>query len=552
MLRKILSIYFLILVFSFVGCEEFYNFEANKLNEKAQELIKKSEIENNVDEKIKILFDALKKIEKIQNKYPKTKIARLHKKERKINNLSSQIDKLKIISNKQKIQKKKNTNINEIKKNIDLANIEFKNGNKLKSSLNLLNAAELSIQQIGDARTKTRLLNSISKLRILLNDKENAFKNILNSEKYINETYSDLPKKIKNLSKVYEILHQLKKEEKKNEIEKKIYLIINNEILNNDNKAVALLEIAKTNLLLKSIDKVKIDLIKSSELAEKSNTYLEIAKILYKINDINQCKLFLNKAKHVAKTKDKEFWIVRSLINIAVFENSIGLIEESNTTLIDAKKYVLDKKLDERIFIELITAFAKIYNLDQVKELLNLMKPGYEKAMAMSLVGKELFAKKNISEMEYLLTEAIKTVPDLIGGQYSLGLPGFSTKARVFMEAAKAYALAEKFDKSHELLGLIEDDRFYKEGISEIIIIQSHKDKAGAKKLALKMFDEGGKIVDNKFTGIIVYALAISKDIENSLNIIKTMELGFDYSQALINTANQISFQQEDLRTLYH
>ena len=74
----------------------------------------------------------------------------------------------------------------------------------------------------------------------------------------------------------------------------------------------------------------------------------------------------------------------------------------------NAKKYVLDQKLDERIFIELIAAFANIYNLDQVKELLNLMKPGYEKAMAMSLVGKELFAKKNISEMEYLLTEATK------------------------------------------------------------------------------------------------------------------------------------------------
>ena len=550
MLKKIPSIYFLILFFSFFGCEDFYNFEANKLNKKAEELIERSEIENNVDEKIKILSDALKKIEKIQNKYPKTKIARLYKREKKINNLSSQIDKLKIISSKQKIQEEKNININEIKKNIDLANIEFKNGNKLKSSLNLLNAAELSIQQIGDARTKTRLSSSISKLRILLNDKENAFKNILNSEKYINETYTDLPKKIKNLSKVYEVLHQLKKEKKKNEIEKKIYLIINNEILNNDNKAVALLEIAKTNLLLGSIDKVKIDLIKSSKLAEKSNTYLEIAKILYKIDDIAQCKLFLNKAKHVTKTKDKEFWIVRSLINIAVFENSIGLNEESNGTLMNAKKYVLDQKLDERIFIELIAAFANIYNLDQVKELLNLMKPGYEKAMAMSLVGKELFGKKNISEMEYLLTEATKTVPDLTGGQYSLGLPGFSTKGRVFMEAAKAYALAEKFDKSHELLGLIESDRFYKEGLSEIIIIQSYKDKTGAKKLALKMFDQGGKIIDNKFTGIIVYALAISEDIENSLKIIKKMELGFDYSQALINTANQISFQQEDLPTL--
>ena len=552
MLRKILSIYLLILILSFIGCEDFYNFEANKLNKKADELIERSEIENGTDEKIKILFDVLKNIEKIQKKYPKTKIARLHRKEKKINNLNSHINKLKIISSKEKVKKEKNTNINKIKKNIDLANIEFKNGNKLKSSLNLLNAAELSIQQIGDARTKTRLSNAISKLRILLNDKENAFKNILSSEKYINATFTDLPKKVKNLSKVYEMLHRLKKEDKKKEIEKKIYLIINNEILNNDNKAVAFLEIAKTNLLLGNVDKVKIDLIKSSKLAEKSSTYLEIAKSAYKMNDTEQCKLFLNKAKLVAKSKDREFWIVRSLINIAIFENSIGINEASNTTLIDANKYVLLKKLDERIFIELITAFTKTDNLDQAKKLLNLMKPGYEKAIAMSLIGKELAIKKNISEMEYFLNEAIKTVPNLVRGKYALGLPGFSTKGRVFMEAAKAYALAEKFDKSHELLGLIESDRFYKEGISEIIIIQSHKDKAGAKKLALKMLEQGGKIIDNKFTGKIVYALAISKDIENSLNIIKTMELDFDYSRALINTASQIIFQQEDLGTLYH
>ena len=551
MLRKILSNYLIILVLSLAGCEEFYNFEANKLDKKAEELIERSEIVSNTDEKIKLLLNALIKIEKIQSRYPKTKVARLYRKKNKINNLNSRIDKLKIISSKQKIEKEKNTNINEIKKNIDLANVEFRNGNKLRSSLNLLNAAELSIQQIADTRTKSRLSNEISKLRILLNDEENAFENLLTSEKYINETYTDLPKKVKNLSKVYEMLHQLKKEDKKKEIEKKIYLIINNEILNNDNKAVALLEIAKTNLLLGSVDKVKIDLIKSSKLAEKSSTYLEIAKILYKIDDINQCKLFLNKAKLVTKSKDREFWTVRELINIAIFENSIQLNEKSNETLMDAKKYVL-KNLDERIFIELINAFAKINNLDQAKELLNLMKPGYEKAMAMSLIGKELAAKKNISVMEYFLNEALKTVPNLVGGKYAHGLPSFSTKGRVFMEVAKTYALAENFEKSHKLLGLIESDRFYKEGISEVIIIQSHKDKAGAKKLALKMLEHGGKIIDNKFIGKIAYAQAISGDIENSLNTIKTMELGFDYSQALINIANKINLQQEDLQTSYH
>ena len=551
MLRKILSNYLIILVLSLAGCEEFYNFEANKLDKKAEELIERSEIVSNTDEKIKLLLNALIKIEKIQSRYPKTKVARLYRKKNKINNLNSRVDKLKIISSKQKIQKEKNANINEIKKNIDLANVEFGNGNKLKSSLNLLNAAELSIKQIGDNRTKSRLSNEISKLRILLNDEENAFKNVLSSEKYINEMYSDLPKKIKNLSKVYEILHQLKKENKKKEIEEKIYLIINNEISNNDNKAIALLEIAETNLLLENINKVKIDLKKSSKLAEKSNTYLEIAKISYKIDDIDQCKLFLNKAKIAAKSKDQEFWIIRELINIAIFENTIQLNEKSNETLMDAKKYVL-KNLDERIFIELINAFAKIYNLDQAKELLNLMKPGYEKAMAMSLIGKELAAKKNISVMEYFLNEALKTVPNLVGGKYAHGLPSFSTKGRVFMEVATTYALAENFKKSHKLLGLIESDRFYKEGISEVIIIQSHKDKAGAKKLALKMLEHGGKIIDNKFIGKIAYAQAISGDIENSLNTIKTMELGFDYSQALINIANKINLQQEDLQTSYH
>ena len=315
--------------------------------------------------------------------------------------------------------------------------------------------------------------------------------------------------------------------------------------MNNDNKAVALLEIAKTNLLLRSIDKVKIDLIKSSKLAEKSNTYLNIAKISYKIDDITQCKEFLNKAKNAAKTKNQEFWIVRELINIAIFESSIQLNKKSNETLMDAKKYVLTNQ-DERIFIELISAFTKISNLDQAKELLNLMKPGYEKSMAMSLVGKELAKKKNISEMEYFLNEAIKTVPDLIGGKYALGLPGFSTKGRVFMEVAKTYALAGKFDKSHEFLGLIESDRFYKEGISEIIIIQSHKDKVGGKKLARKMLEQGGKIIDNKFIGKIAYAQAISGDIKNSLNTIKEMEIGFDLSQTLINIANQINPQRED------
>ncbi len=543
MLKKILFNSLLILILFFSGCEDFYNFEAKKLNKKAQELIEKSLIINDTDEKVIFLSSALKKIEKIQKKYPKTKIARLHRKEKKINNLNLNIEELKKISKKQKIKKERNANLDEIKKNIDLANMEFRNGDKLKSSLNLLNAAELSIYQIDDIKTKSRLSNEINKIRIFLNDREKAFQNLLLSEKYIDEIYTDLPKKIKNLTKVYKMFHELNKENKKKEIEKKIYLIINNEISNNDNKAVAFLEVAKTNLLIENTYKVKEDLKKASELSEKSNTYLDIAKILYKINDIKEFNVMLNKAKTYAKSKDQEFWIVRELINIAIFEKSIELNNESIKTLMDAKKYLL-KNLDQRIFSELISAFAKINNIDQAKELLDLMEPGYEKSMAMSFIGKELGINKNLTEMEYFLNAALKTAPDLIGGKYALGLPGFSTKGRVYMEVAKTYALTENFKKSYKLLGLIESDRFYKEGISDVIIIQSQKDKDGAKKLVLKMLEQGGKIVDNKFIGILAYAQAISGDIENALNTTKKMNVGFDFSQALINIANQISLQR--------
>ena len=101
MFKKILPNYFIIIVLLLVTCEDFYNFEANKLDKKAEELIERSEIVSNTDEKIKLLLNALKKIEKIQSRYPKTKVARLYRKKNKINNLNSRIDKLKIISNKQ-------------------------------------------------------------------------------------------------------------------------------------------------------------------------------------------------------------------------------------------------------------------------------------------------------------------------------------------------------------------------------------------------------------------------------------------------------------------
>ena len=544
MFKKILFNFLLIFTLCFSGCEEFYSFEAKKINKKAQELIEESKIISDVDEKIILLSNALKKIKKIQKKYQKTKVARLHRKEKKIDNLNLNIDELKKISEKQSIERKKSANLDKIKKNIDLANVEFKNGDKLKSSLNLLNAAELSIDQIGDTRTKSRLSNEISKLRIFLKDKEKAFQNLLMSEKYIDEMYTDLPKKIKNLTKVYKMFHELDKEDKKKEIEKKIYLIINNEISNNDNKAVAFTEIAKTNLLIENTYKVKEDLKKASKLSEKSNTYLDIAKILYKINDIEELNVMLKKAKNAAKSKNQEFWIIRELINISLFEDSINKKEESYKTLLDAKNNI-PKIPDERLVLELVDAFAKINKIKESEKLIKLIKPKYEQSMAYAFIGKQLGIKGNLTEMKSFSDKALKIAPDLIVGNYEVqGLPGFSAKGRIFAEVAKSYALIGDFNVAYKLLGTIESDRFYKEGVSEILIIQAKSDKIGARNLASKMLELGGKIIDNKFLGQVAYAQAITGDIENSLLTTKKMDIGFDFSQVLINIAKQISLQQ--------
>ena len=552
MFKKILFNSLLIFILCFSGCEEFYSFEAKKLNKKAEELVEESKIITDTDEKIILLSSALKKIEKIQKRYPKTKIAKLHRKEMKINNLNLNINELKKISKKQKIQSEKKVNVTKIKKNIDLADAEFRNGNKLKSSLSLLNAAQLSIDQIGDTRTKFRMSNEISKLRIFLNDKEKAFENLLMSEKYSDKMYTDLPKKIKNLTKVYKMYHELNKEDKKKEIEKKIYLIINNEVSNNDNKAVALIEVAKSNFLIENTYKVKEDLKKASKLAENSNTYLGIAKILYKINDIKELNIILEKAKIATKSKDQEFWIIRELINISLFEDSINKNEESYKTLLNAKNNIPIIP-DERLVLELVDAFARINKIEEAEKLIKLIKPKYEQSMAYAFIGKQLGIKGYKTEMKSFSDKALIIAPDQIAGNYEFrGLPGFSTKGRIFAEVAKSYALIGEFNIAYELLSVIESDRFYKEGVSEVLIIQAKNDKMGARNLASKMLEHGGKIIDNKFLGKIAYAQAISGNIGGSLNIIKTMELGFDYTQALINIAHEINFQQEDLQTLYH
>ena len=138
MLKKILLNSLIIFTLILSGCDEFYSFESKKLDKKAKELIDNSEKVSNTDEKIEMLINALNKVKKIQKRYPKTKIARLHRKENKINKLNSKIDQLRILSSKEKLEKKKSTNIESINKNVDLANIEFNRGKKIQSSLYLL------------------------------------------------------------------------------------------------------------------------------------------------------------------------------------------------------------------------------------------------------------------------------------------------------------------------------------------------------------------------------------------------------------------------------
>ena len=173
--------------------------------------------------------------------------------------------------------------------------------------------------------------------------------------------------------------------------------------------------------------------------------------------------------------------------------------------------------------------------------------------MAYVFIGRQLAKKQRVEEMKVYIDKAIKIAPDLIHGNYEFsGLPGFSTKGRIFAEIARAYANIGDFKKSHELLGLIESDRFYKEGMSDVIIIQALKDKSGASKLASKMMKLGGEIVDNKFLGKIAYAQAISGQLESALITVKKMNVGVDLSETLINITNHINLQQEDLLTLYH
>ena len=148
----------------------------------------------------------LNNYKKIQKKYKKTKIAKIHRKEKIIKKIENEIANLTIVALKEQNKKKRDLEINNIKKEMNLANVEFKNSNITNTINHLLKATELSISQIGDTRTKARLENQIANIRINLKDNEKAFMNLKKSEDYTKQIFSDLAKKIKHLSHIYKIL----------------------------------------------------------------------------------------------------------------------------------------------------------------------------------------------------------------------------------------------------------------------------------------------------------------------------------------------------------
>ena len=545
MIKKIPSLFLLIFVFIVSSCEDYYNFEAKKLDTKASKLIEEANTSAfKIDEKIILISEALEKLNKLERKYPKTKIAKNLRKNNKINNLNSVFEDLKKESNLGNIENQKKQVLTFIKERTYTASTEIKRRNFRTSSLLILDAAEKSVVEISDPRSKTRLFNKISETRLKLEDKEGALNTIINSLIFVDQMHVNLPKKITHLSKIYEILYYLGENERYKDVEKKIYKIINNEIIFDDNKSVALAEIAKSNQKINNINQAKIDIEKALKLANSSASYLAIAEIQYNMNDLDLCKKTLLLAKKSAVLTKQEFWNVRELINISLFANSINLKEFSKNTLLEAENFVLINP-DERIVLELIQASAKIGNINQAKNLIPLIKPQYEKAFAMSVIGEELGKRKNLKEMNIYLNQAISLTPDLIAGNYDrLGLPGFSTKGRIYLKIAKSYAQVNNFEEAYKLLGLIESDRFYKEGIHDILYLQSKTKKREASKKALEILNFGGTILDNKFLSKIAVIQSISGDIENSFKTINNVTPSVDLSESLINIAIHINLQQ--------
>ena len=546
MLKEMPSIFLLIFVLLISSCEDYYNFEAKKLDKKANMLIEEANVSGfDINEKIILISKALEKLNKLEKKYPRTKVAKNLRKNNKIDNLTVILESLKKESSLKNIENQKKQVLNYIKERTRTASIEFKRRNFKTSSLLILDAAEESVLEISDPRSKTRLFNKISEARFNMGDKESALNTIINSLNFADKMHVDLPKKIMHLSKIYEILYLLGENEKYKSVEKKIYKIINNDINNNNNKSVAYVEIAKSNHKINNINQAKNDIEKALKLANTAAAYIAIANVQCKITNLDDCKKTLLLAKEKAVLTKLEFWNVRELINIALFESSINLKESSEKTLLEAEKFVLTNP-DGRIILELIQAFAKIDNIDKAKNLINKINLHYEKAYAMSIVGEELGKRNNLSEMNLFLNKAINAAPDTIEGKYALGLPGFSTKGRIYLNVAKTYAQVSNFEKAYKFLALIESDKFYKEGIHDILFLQSKKNKKEAKKKALELLNFGGTILDSKFMSKIATIQSLAGDIENSFKTINQVSPSIDLSESLINIAININLQQAD------
>ena len=546
MLKEMPSIFLLIFVLLISSCEDYYNFEAKKLDKKANMLIEEANVGGfDIDEKIILISQALEKLNKLEKKYPRTKVAKNLRKNNKIDNLNVILESLKKESSLKNIENQKKQVLNYIKERTRTASIEFKRRNFKTSSLLILDAAEESVLEISDPRSKTRLFNKISEARFNMGDKESALNTIINSLNFADKMHVDLPKKIMHLSKIYEILYLLGENEKYKSVEKKIYKIINNDINNNNNKSVAYAEIAKSNHKINNINQAKNDIEKALKLANTAAAYIAIANVQCKMTNLDDCKKTLLLAKEKAVLTKQEFWNVRELINIALFESSINLKESSEKTLLEAEKFILTNP-DGRIILELIQAFAKIDNIDKAKNLINKINLHYEKAYAMSIVGEELSKRNNLSEMNLFLNKAINAAPDTIEGKYALGLPGFSTKGRIYLNVAKTYAQVSNFEKAYKFLALIESDKFYKEGIHDILFLQSKKNKKEAKKKALELLNFGGTILDSKFMSKIATIQSIAGDIENSFKTINQVSPSIDLSESLINIAININLQQAD------
>ena len=546
MLKKMPSIFLLIFVLLISSCEDYYNFEAKKLDKKANMLIEEANVGGfDIDEKIILISQALEKLNKLEKKYPRTKVAKNLRKNNKIDNLNVILESLKKESSLKNIENQKKQVLNYIKERTRTASIEFKRRNFKTSSLLILDAAEESVLEISDPRSKTRLFNKISEARFNMGDKESALNTIINSLNFADKMHVDLPKKIMHLSKIYEILYLLGENEKYKSVEKKIYKIINNDINNNNNKSVAYAEIAKSNHKINNINQAKNDIEKALKLANTAAAYIAIANVQCKMTNLDDCKKTLLLAKEKAVLTKQEFWNVRELINIALFESSINLKESSEKTLLEAEKFILTNP-DGRIILELIQAFAKIDNIDKAKNLINKINLHYEKAYAMSIVGEELGKRNNLSEMNLFLNKAINAAPDTIEGKYALGLPGFSTKGRIYLNVAKTYAQVSNFEKAYKFLALIESDKFYKEGIHDILFLQSKENKKEAKKKALELLNFGGTILDSKFMSKIATIQSIAGDIENSFKTINQVSPSIDLSESLINIAININLQQAD------